>query len=159
MAEAASLEWHHLPIPDMGEPGWHFERRWIYSGARLRRLLRRGGRVVVHCRAGLGRAGTIAARLLVELGMPPAEAISQVRKARPGAIQTPNRNIMFMPRAGFRPARMKPCPGGWPACSAAPWGTPSVTRSPSKTSPRSRNATAPRPAGAGVPQEPVAGFR
>ncbi|MBP8902453.1 MAG: ADP-ribosylglycohydrolase family protein, partial [Thiobacillaceae bacterium] len=89
MAEAASLEWHHLPIPDMGEPGWHYERRWIYSGARLRRLLRRGGRVVVHCRAGLGRAGTIAARLLVELGMPPAEAISQVRKARPGAIQTP----------------------------------------------------------------------
>lgn len=89
MAEAASLEWHHLPIPDMGEPGWHFERRWIYSGPRLRRLLRRGGRVVVHCRAGLGRAGTIAARLLVELGMPPAEAISQVRKARPGAIQTP----------------------------------------------------------------------
>ena len=89
MAEAASLEWHHLPIPDRGEPGWHYERRWIYSGARLRRLLRRGGRVVVHCRAGLGRAGTIAARLLVELGMPPAEAISQVRKARPGAIQTP----------------------------------------------------------------------
>lgn len=90
MAEAAGLEWHHLPIPDMAAPGWHFERRWIYSGARLRRLLRRGGRVAIHCRAGLGRAGTIAARLLVELGVPAAEAISQVRKARPGAIQTPD---------------------------------------------------------------------
>jgi ADP-ribosyl-[dinitrogen reductase] hydrolase len=88
MAESAGLEWHNLPIPDMAAPGWHFERRWIYSGARLRRLLRRGGRVVVHCRAGLGRAGTIAARLLVELGMPAAEAVSQARKARPGAIQT-----------------------------------------------------------------------
>lgn len=88
MAEAAGLEWHHLPIPDMAAPGWHFERRWIYSGARLRRLLRRGGKVVVHCRAGLGRAGTIAAQLLVELGVPAAEAVSQARKARPGAIQT-----------------------------------------------------------------------
>ena len=88
MAESAGLEWHHLPIPDMGVPGWQFERRWVYSGPRLRRLLRRGGKVVVHCRAGLGRAGTIAARLLVELGVPAAEAVSQVRQARPGAIQT-----------------------------------------------------------------------
>lgn len=88
MAEAAGLEWHHLPIPDMAAPGWHFERRWLYSGTRLRRLLRRGGRVVIHCRAGLGRTGAVAARLLVELGVPPSEAVSQVRKARPGAIQT-----------------------------------------------------------------------
>lgn len=88
MAETAGLEWHHLPIPDMAAPGWQFERRWIYSGTRLRRLLRRGGRVLIHCRAGLGRAGTIAARLMVELGVPAAEAISQVRRARPGAIQT-----------------------------------------------------------------------
>lgn len=88
MAEAEGLEWHHLPIPDMDVPDWHFGRRWFYSGLRLRRLLRQGGRVVLHCRAGLGRAGTIAAHLLVELGVPPAEAVSQVRRARPGAIQT-----------------------------------------------------------------------
>jgi ADP-ribosylglycohydrolase/protein-tyrosine phosphatase len=88
MAEAEGLEWHHLPIPDMDVPDWRFGTRWFYSGLRLRRLLRQGGRVVLHCKAGLGRAGTIAAHLLVELGMPPAEAVSQVRRARPGAIQT-----------------------------------------------------------------------
>lgn len=88
MAEAEGLEWHHLPIPDMDVPDWHFDRRWLYSGLRLRRLLRQGGRVVLHCRAGLGRAGTIAAHLLVELGVPAAEAISQVRRVRRGAIQT-----------------------------------------------------------------------
>jgi ADP-ribosyl-[dinitrogen reductase] hydrolase len=42
----------------------------------------------VHCRGGLGRAGTVAARLLAELGMAPADAISRVRAVRPGAIQT-----------------------------------------------------------------------
>lgn len=89
MAEAEGLEWHHLPIPDMDVPDWHFGRRWFYSGLRLRRLLRQGSRVVLHCKAGLGRAGTIAAHLLAELGIPPAEAVSQVRRARPGAIQTP----------------------------------------------------------------------
>ncbi|MEW5771415.1 MAG: ADP-ribosylglycohydrolase family protein [Pseudomonadota bacterium] len=87
LAEAAGLEWHHLPIRDMEVPDWQFGRRWVYSGMRLRQLLRRGGRVVVHCRAGLGRAGTMAAHLLAELGVPPAEAISQVRRARRGAIQ------------------------------------------------------------------------
>ena len=51
-------------------------------------LLRSGRDVLVHCRGGLGRAGTIAARLLIELGMEPATAIRQVRAVRPGAIET-----------------------------------------------------------------------
>jgi len=88
MAESAGLDWYHLPIPDMATPGWQFERRWVYAGVRLRRLLRRGGKVVIHCRVGLGRSGAIAARLMAELGVPPSEAISRVRRARPGAIQT-----------------------------------------------------------------------
>ena len=37
----------------------------------------------------LGRGGTIAARLLVELGVKPDKAIADVRTARPGAIETP----------------------------------------------------------------------
>jgi hypothetical protein len=54
----------------------------------LRSILRSGSDVLVHCRGGLGRAGTIAARLLVELGMKPATAIASVRAVRPGAIET-----------------------------------------------------------------------
>jgi protein-tyrosine phosphatase len=50
--------------------------------------LRWGSRVLVHCRGGLGRAGTVSARLLVELGVPPVEAIRQVRRVRVGAIET-----------------------------------------------------------------------
>ncbi len=103
MAESAGLDWYPLPIPDMDVPGWTFERLWIYAGVRLRRLLRRGGRIAIHCRAGLGRSGTIAARLLVELGAAPADAIQRVRLARPGAIQNSAQERHVMRSREIRP--------------------------------------------------------
>lgn len=71
----------------MGVPDETFETRWTYGGHRLRRRLARGERVVLHCMGGLGRTGTLAARLLVEFGVPPEDAIGRVREARPGAIE------------------------------------------------------------------------
>jgi ADP-ribosyl-[dinitrogen reductase] hydrolase len=51
--------------------------------------MRQGKNVVVHCRGGLGRTGTVAACVLVALGRHTAEdAIETVRKARRGTIQT-----------------------------------------------------------------------
>lgn len=81
--------WLQLPIPDFGTPGADFETQWSRDvGPMLRHRLRYGGAVVLHCKGGLGRTGTIAARLLVELGeSTPGEAILRVRKARPGAIE------------------------------------------------------------------------
>jgi ADP-ribosylglycohydrolase len=86
--EALGIEWHHLPIPDVGVPDAGFEAHWVEAGLRLRRRLLAGGRVLVHCRGGLGRGGTIAARLLVELGCEPERAVTAVRRVRPGAIET-----------------------------------------------------------------------
>ena len=85
---AAGIEWHHLPVKDVHAPDQRFENRWVYAGARLRERLHAGERVLVHCRGGLGRAGSVAARLLVEFGATPSEAIAQVRAVRPGAIET-----------------------------------------------------------------------
>lgn len=82
------MAWHHLPIVDVNVPTQQFERDWIQAGADLRTHLAAGRNVLLHCRGGLGRSGTIAARLLVELGVPAETAIAQVRKARPGAIET-----------------------------------------------------------------------
>lgn len=80
--------WFHLPIVDVSTPDEGFERQWEVAGNELCTLLRSGLDVVIHCRGGLGRAGTIAARLLIELGTEPATAIRQVRVVRPGAIET-----------------------------------------------------------------------
>jgi ADP-ribosyl-[dinitrogen reductase] hydrolase len=47
-----------------------------------------GRSLVLHCQAGLGRSGTVAASLLVRLGRPPQSAIQIVRRFRPGAVET-----------------------------------------------------------------------
>ena len=83
-----NMLWFHLPIVDVSTPDERFEQEWDVAGEELRSMLRRRLDVLVHCRGGLGRAGTIAARLLVELGMEPTKAIASVRAARPGAIET-----------------------------------------------------------------------
>lgn len=87
---ARGLDWRHLPIADYSVPTDVFERQWETHGRDIRALLRNGGSVLVHCKGGLGRAGMMAARLLVELGMAPQEAIRVVRGARKGAIETPS---------------------------------------------------------------------
>jgi ADP-ribosyl-[dinitrogen reductase] hydrolase len=80
--------WFHLPIVDVSIAEERFEREWGVAGPKLCSMLHRRSDLLVHCRGGLGRAGTIAARVLVELGMEPKKAIASVRAARPGAIET-----------------------------------------------------------------------
>lgn len=85
---ARGMAWLHLPIVDVNIPDAAFETLWQEAGPRLCAWLRAGERVLLHCRGGLGRTGTIAARLLIELGLPPEEAIRAVRAARQGTIET-----------------------------------------------------------------------
>jgi len=88
-AEASrSFTWLWLPIADGDVPDDGFESRWRNDGPAVRARLAAGESVLVHCRAGLGRTGLVVARLLIEAGMPPAQAISVVREARPGAVET-----------------------------------------------------------------------
>ncbi|WP_462118548.1 ADP-ribosylglycohydrolase family protein [Methylorubrum extorquens] len=82
------IDWLHLPIPDVSTPTRTFEAAWTGVGVGFRSRLRNGFNVLVHCKGGLGRAGTIAARLLVELGCDPEDAVQMVREVRPGAIET-----------------------------------------------------------------------
>lgn len=85
---ANHMDWIHAPVTDGSTPDGAFEASWVDLGEGLRDRLRAGFDIVVHCKGGLGRAGMIAARLMVELGIAPVEAIARVRAARPGAIET-----------------------------------------------------------------------
>ncbi|HVS16328.1 MAG TPA: cyclin-dependent kinase inhibitor 3 family protein [Thermoanaerobaculia bacterium] len=85
-ARALGWEWRGFPIPDMDVPGDRAAFRSLLG--EIRGLLDDGRCVILHCLCGLGRSGTVAAAVLVELGMQAAEAIAAVRRARPGAIQT-----------------------------------------------------------------------
>lgn len=78
------IESIHFPVPDMGFP----MPRQCADLCRL--VLRRiqVGAVLLHCHAGLGRTGTIAACCLVSMGEDPARALQRVRLVNRRYVQT-----------------------------------------------------------------------
>lgn len=101
-AEAEGLGTLHAPLPDGGVPD---------SPAAMDALvgpilgwLRAGESVFLHCWAGLGRTGTVAAACLIRLGRSPREALTEVRRARPGSVETREQEA-FLLRYGEWTAR------------------------------------------------------
>jgi len=82
------LQWYLVPIRDMQSPDDASIAAWRVAGPQVLATLRRGGRVALHCAAGLGRTGTMAAKILVTMGVPGVSAITLVRTSRPGTIET-----------------------------------------------------------------------
>lgn len=79
------IEGRHFPIQDMGIPAVGSTVRLCNS---IDRAIKHGGRVAIHCHAGLGRTGTMLAAFLIYKGSDASSAIERVRELNPKYIQS-----------------------------------------------------------------------
>jgi atypical dual specificity phosphatase len=75
----------HEPIPDFGVPGQDQINKITQF---IATSIAAGRPVGVSCKAGLGRTGTILACYFVSQGFDADAAIVEIRKKRPGSIET-----------------------------------------------------------------------
>jgi protein-tyrosine phosphatase len=73
------FRWQHLPMRDFGLGADPVAFR--QGVEQLSHSLALGQQVLLHCAAGIGRTGTVAACVLKSLGLPAVQALRQVREA------------------------------------------------------------------------------
>ncbi|HEY6877286.1 MAG TPA: protein-tyrosine phosphatase family protein, partial [Polyangiales bacterium] len=83
---------HYLPIVDMGAPS---VGEALSLAAQIDTWIRGGSVVAVHCKAGLGRTGTILACQLIYDGETAVGAVERVRQINPRWIQS-ERQVEFI---------------------------------------------------------------
>ena len=100
---AQGVRWVHVEVPDFGTPDPAAMAEWRRAAPLALSALRGGGRVLIHCRAGNGRSGMGALRLMVDAGEPHGAALARLRRVRPGAVETEAQLRWAKQRGGDRP--------------------------------------------------------
>ncbi|MBD3877870.1 cyclin-dependent kinase inhibitor 3 family protein [Pseudomonas kunmingensis] len=88
-SQAQDMAWFHLPVADEQVPLEDFGQGWKACKQSILERLNAGQDIAIHCKGGSGRTGLIAARIMIEAGIPRADAIALVQALRPKAIQHP----------------------------------------------------------------------
>lgn len=80
LCERHGMRFVAYPIPDRGLP--HSVAEFASFTKNLYHEIAAGESAVVHCRAGIGRTGIVAAGILLHAGLEPVEAFARVSKSR-----------------------------------------------------------------------------
>lgn len=89
----AGIAYLHIPIPDFAAPELEQVEKFIDFAEGQRALDRP---LLLHCRGGYGRTGTMIAAWLISQGSSASEAVELVRSKRPGSIETRGQERFLM---------------------------------------------------------------
>jgi len=84
-ARQQGIHLYHLPIVDMQTPSF---AQALQLNQTMHQWLEQGKRVAVHCKAGLGRTGTMLAAYYIAQGMNAVDAVQKIRLVDPRMIQS-----------------------------------------------------------------------
>lgn len=84
-AEMIGYTIHSIPIANFRSPALPQMKEFLTL---VDSSLQQGGKVIIHCLAGMGRTGTMAAAYWINKGLSAQEAIVKTRQCNPSAIET-----------------------------------------------------------------------
>ncbi len=83
--EQYGMEGLHLPVKDFTPPTLNQIEQFLKT---VKRTQEENKALGIHCTAGKGRTGTMVATYLVEQGLTAEKAIVEIRRLRPGSVET-----------------------------------------------------------------------
>jgi ADP-ribosyl-[dinitrogen reductase] hydrolase len=79
---AREMEWIHIPFEDTTAPDYKWMQGFDLVAPSILTSIKNGDSIVIHCKGGLSRAGTVVALLLCSMGMEVFSAIQLIRNVR-----------------------------------------------------------------------------
>jgi len=97
LCDEVGIRFHRYSLPDRTVPIQPGFDAFIAS---LLPVLKQGGFIAVHCRAGIGRSTIVAAALLIGLGLTPTEALERISEARGFEVPDTQEQLDFIMSLG-----------------------------------------------------------
>ena len=96
------MDWFHLPFPDTTAPNYKCMEQFMLFRSELTESIRKGEKIVIHCKGSLSRAGTVTTILLHQLGLEMSDAIFMGEKSGVLIALTQHRRNFYFHWSDFK---------------------------------------------------------